>query len=116
MRLVRLTLPARADIDDIRAHSIEQFGAAAEDRYSTLIEAALINLRDNPTRAGVQTFDHTDVCAYHLQHARRQVPVAQRVGNPRHYIVFRATNETLDILRVLHDAMDVLAHLPREDD
>ena len=51
---------------------------------------------------------------YHIRNSRRRAPASQRVGNPRHYIVFRADENWLDILRVLHDAMDVLAHVPRD--
>lgn len=116
MRRPRPSAKALDDLEAIRLTSIEQFGAAAEDRYRDLLETAVDDLCTDPGRAGVRDLDGAEpgVRLYHIRHSRRRAP--GRVGRPRHYIVFRATEKTLDILRVLHDAMDILVHLPREDE
>jgi toxin ParE1/3/4 len=103
------------DLDAIRINTIEQFGEAAEDHYRDLLETAVDDLCADPDRADVKALEGAadGVRYYHIRNSRRRG--ARRIGNPRHYIIFRATDDTLDILRVLHDAMDILAHLSGEE-
>jgi toxin ParE1/3/4 len=118
VRFVRLTAHARQDIAAIYEYSLETFGDAARNRYELLINSALRALAEDPSRAGIQSRAELDdgVLLYHVRHARMHLPRGARVGAPRHYILFRADEEKIVVLRILHDAMDVLAHLPREDD
>ena len=118
-RRITLTLRARDDIANILDYSAEQFGGPARERYEALLQTVLLELADDPTRAGSQArpeFTGT-VRTYHLRHSRRRqrqagasVPAA-----PRHLIVYRHPGpDELVILRVLHDAMELSQHLPDE--
>jgi len=49
----------------------------------------------------------TGIHAYHLRHSRLSMPAELRVKTPRHLLVYRFTNEEVQISRVLHDSMDI---------
>lgn len=105
---------ARADIQAILEISERDFGPKARARYADLIGAALEALRQSPTRAGATLRpDIGDgVFVFHLARARR-FRARERVRRPRHLIVFKiAKPKTLVIGRVLHDAMDIVQHVP----
>ena len=53
MRRIRVTGPARRDIAKILRHSGENFGNQRRDRYRRLIDQAMQDLGDDPTRVGV---------------------------------------------------------------
>lgn len=112
MRLV-LTLEARRDLLDILAHSRMRFGLATGRRYRQLLEQAFVDLSDDPGRAGVSGRPGLppDLRFYHLRHSRGRIP--ERVVRPRHLVVFRVSRKQVVVLRVLHDAMDLAARLPR---
>jgi toxin ParE1/3/4 len=58
----------------------------------------------------LERFDGS-VRKYHLKHSRKNAAVGGLiVKKPRHFIVYRVNGDTLEILRVLHDRMD----LPRQ--
>jgi len=112
MRLV-VTAKARRDIFILLATSRSQFGPEAQKRYRLLVEQAMTDLTDNPGRPGVTRPDGLPegIWLYHVRHARARPPVSQRVGRPRHVLVFRQRSDELDLLRVLHDAMDLPSHM-----
>lgn len=58
------------------------------------------------------------VMTYHLWNSRNHVEgVVGRVRRPRHFLVFRMTNDgQIEIGRVLHDSMDVSSHIPDDFD
>ena len=108
-----VTAGARRDILLILTASRTQFGQAAQKRYRVLLEQAIMDVADNPNRPGVTSppdLPH-GLKLYHTRHARSRLPSAERVGRPRHFVVFRLVNEGIEILRVLHDAMDLPSHL-----
>jgi toxin ParE1/3/4 len=112
LRQVGLTDPALADIDGIISSSVRDFGHSAALRYEGLIDAALAAIAADDNDAGVRRSTETNgVCWYHLRSARGLVPPGERVGNPRHILVFRVHADAIIVLRVLHDAMDLSAHL-----
>lgn len=105
---------ADADIDDILAWSGIRFGETAQRRYRMLLRQALVDIAANPKRAGVH--DHNDivrgVLSYHLRHSRRRAAEGG-VHKPRHSIYFRLIEpQTVEVIRVLHDAMDTVRHIP----
>jgi len=105
----RIVLPlAQADARAIVLRSREVFGARAARAYAALLARAYDMLRQNPERPGVQTRERipAGVCLFHLRHARAH---GQTPKQPRHFIVFMHDAQTLTILRVLHDSMDVEA-------
>jgi toxin ParE1/3/4 len=113
VRLLIVQPPAIADIDSILSVSRRQFGDVARERYSALIGQALADVRDDPLRIGVTTLPDlpSDLRLYHLRYARARIAKAIRTARPRHLMVFTFDAETVRILRVLHDAMDLPRHL-----
>lgn len=91
------------------------FGPLAASRYRMLLEAALDAIRTNPHRptAAPRPEFGPDTRFFHLQHARKLAP---RVRRPRHIVVFRIVGPDIIVVdRLLHDAMDILRHLPQTD-
>ena len=119
---LRITRTARDDIEDLLAWSQERFGVAARQRYERLLSRALLDIAEDLARPGVKARPElgTDVFSYHLffsraRAAERAGPATGRVLRPRHFIVGRLAEPGLvDILRVLHDSMEVSRHLPEE--
>lgn len=113
MKRLTLAPQAQRDIDEALRASETGFGAGAANRYRRLIAAALRDLRRKPDRAGVRRIEGVaEVFAYHLRGARRSLPREVRVANPRHLIAFRFSGEAIEIVRFLHESMDLPAHLP----
>lgn len=47
----------------------------------------------------------------------RTVHVARRGHRGRHFIKYRAADDqVIEVLRILHDAMDLVRHIPSESD
>ena len=112
---VILAPAAETDLAEILAWSAEAFGDAARRRYATLIVQAIEDLTVDPARVGVETRPEiaAGVQTYHLAHSRNRVPpAAGRVIAPRHFLIFRLRRDSaVEIVRVLHDSMDLARHL-----
>ena len=89
-------------------------GAAARARYGRPLSAAYADLQADPERLGVRPAGVADLCLYPIRHSRARLPPADRVGRPRHLIVFTFDKTHVRILRVLHDGMDVARHVSGE--
>jgi plasmid stabilization system protein ParE len=95
-----LTDLAKADIREILRTTRAQFGPLQVPKYRALIAEARKNLRDNPG----------------LGHHREGLPpgwrlfhISQRGRPARHFFLYMVdhTQSRVDVLRVLHDAMDI---------
>jgi toxin ParE1/3/4 len=102
-----LTEIAKADILEILRTTRAQFGPLQVPKYRALISEARQRIRENPN----------------LGHHREGLPadwrlfhISQRGRPARHFFlyVFNQTEARIDLLRVLHDAMDVPRHWPGE--
>lgn len=113
MRKYKITHAAKADIQLVTSYTAKNFGERALERYLCLIETAILNLRVNPDRLGVKHFNK-HIMKYHLSTCKNEAIVdGCAVKNPRHIIFFQlASDESLEILRILHDSMDFVNHLP----
>jgi plasmid stabilization system protein ParE len=114
MRKLDVQPPARADIRNLLKTSRRRFGSRAKRDYKALIDRALALLCENPQRAGVARREELARAPYvfPLRHARtRGVSPKQ----PRHVIVFTYDDETLSILRVLHDSMDIAQRVSEDE-
>jgi toxin ParE1/3/4 len=105
---VRLSDTAATDYDDILRWTARRFGATQAAAYGGLLAAALARLERGPAIAGVRQRDEigADLRTLHVGH------------RGRHNILFRIGSEpdrTIDVLRILHDAMDLARHVPLED-
>ncbi len=116
MRQARLTIEARRDVDDIIDHSIEAFGVPAARRYGRLISAAIQDVASNTARLGVRRVEEgaDEPLLYPIRYSRRAGPSSERIGRPRHVLIFRLRGEVVEVVRVLHDTMDLVRHLDLE--
>jgi len=91
------------------------FGLAARPRYKALVLAALSDIVQDWQRIGSVKRDDLGVGwrVYHLRHSRRRASTrSHMVQSPRHIIVYRLTDsDTVTVLRVLHESMDLARHL-----
>lgn len=114
---LRISHQAQSDILDILRYTQRTFGEGARQRYQRLIQAALIALLVDPERPGSKA--RSDIFpglrSLHLYHCRLAV-ASGRVIKPRHIVLYRiVANQTLEIVRILHDAMEISRHLPASD-
>ncbi len=113
-----LSPAAEDDLSSILAWTHQRFGERARLRYEALLVQAMVDVAEDPLRPGCITRDEIVLSArtYHLFHSRNRVdePLG-RVRRPRHFLVYRVTSMGhLEIGRILHDNMDLPAHLPPE--
>jgi toxin ParE1/3/4 len=115
MRRVRYRPAARADIRSILATSQRDFGVKAQRAYRATIQRAVRLICENPTRAGVSRDAALTAGAalFHLRHARER---GRSPRAPRHMLVFVFDETSITLLRVLHDAMDIAAHVSGDGD
>jgi len=110
---VRLTATAEADFQNIIDWTLDQFGDKQTLVYADTITAALEALNDGPTTVGVKERPEIGkgLCTLHVARGNRR---------GRHFVLFRVAEKgrtrTIEILRLLHDAMDLARHLPGEGD
>jgi toxin ParE1/3/4 len=107
---------AAKDIESILAWTHEHFGEQARLRYEALLIRAIMDVAEEPDRAGSHRRPELapDAQSYHLSLSRNRVSrAADRVARPRHCLLYRvrAAGE-IEIARVLHDSMDFERHIP----
>ncbi|HVE11563.1 MAG TPA: type II toxin-antitoxin system RelE/ParE family toxin [Paraburkholderia sp.] len=105
---VRLTQSAQQDFSNIIRWSAERFGKAQARTYATTVSMALQELTTGPKLAGIATRDDIapGLLALHVARKRRK---------GRHFILLRvaeSSKRVIDVLRILHDAMDLPRHEP----
>lgn len=109
---------AQADIEAILAWSKETFGPLTMKRYATLIQTAIEDVAEDPERPGsLARVDLAATCrTYHLFHSRKKAGArGNRIRSPRHFLAYRmCAAEVLEVIRVLHDSMDLNEQLPEE--
>ena len=105
---VRLTAAAEADFEQIVRWTAEQFGARQAQAYARTMSLAIEALSQGPEVLGVTARDD-------IAPGLRSLHVARGGRKGRHLVFFRArsADETavIEVLRVLHDAMDLPRHL-----
>jgi toxin ParE1/3/4 len=98
-----------ARILDVLDESERVFGAAARERYALLIEQAMQDVADVPGRPAARIAANIDarVRFYHIRHSRERIAdPADRVGRPRHILVFEVGEDGIvEILGLIPDAM-----------
>lgn len=88
---------ARADLDNIWEHTSKRWDDDQAETYLRMIQAAIENVAANPKLG--RRYD--EVRAGYRRH---------RVGS--HLILYRETCDAIDIVRVLHEKMNIVSHLP----
>lgn len=95
MSLVTFSPAAAADLDNIWDYTVEEWGADQADRYTDDIQNTCSSLARGEKRGR-----DVGVRAGYLKHA---------VG--KHFVFFRTTKAGIEVIRILHQSMDVGRHL-----
>ena len=109
---VRLTTIASDDFLAIIDWTAQRFGNAQAKSYAATITTALRELKAGPDTIGVRSRDD-------LGNGVMVFPVGRSGRRGRHLIILRADPQavtTLQVLRILHEAMDLPRHLSDDSD
>lgn len=115
MRKLTITNPARSDLLDIRAYTVNRYGRDAADSYGTLLKQAIRDVREDPYRLGSKSRPEIskNIRSYHTMLSRTRA--GGTVKKPRHFILYFLPNENEVVInRVLHDSRDIVRHIPEE--
>lgn len=108
--VVRLARQADQDFFDILRWTAEKFGRRQAQIYSRTLSLAIDALKDGPNVLGAKSRDE-------IAPGVRILHVALQGRKGRHFIVFRVTGDrVIDVLRLLHDSMDLTRHVPAAND
>lgn len=91
-----LSEEARLDIKGILSYTLQTWGEEQQIKYSSLLDAALQNIRENPGKGRRHAKLPEELRYYH-------------VG--RHNVVYRVEGERVEVVRILHDRMDMGRHI-----
>jgi toxin ParE1/3/4 len=105
----RLTRAAEADYVNILRRTLRDFGRPQFDAYRALLNRAFAVIAEDPLRLNSKQRDE-------LGHGIRTFHIgtlAPRKGAARHFLVYRTStvDDAVDILRILHDSMEIARHL-----
>ena len=107
---IRLADQAEQDLLDIIRWTNENFGVRKAEQYAETIALAIEALHDGPETLGAKARDEIGA-RIHTLHVARQ----GRKG--RHFVVFSVSEgQIINVLRVLHDSMDLAVHLTEVND
>ena len=99
MPKVKLSREARADLRDIYNYTYQTWGRAQADKYVEMIEKGCHLLVKHPTLGKPQDEFFPGL---------RKYPIG------KHYIFYRATGKGIEVIRVLHQAMDISRHITKK--
>ena len=110
--IVWLSATAEADYVAILRWTAEHFGPEQHTAYAETLAAALSALIEGPEIPGAKTRSE-------LGKGLRTLHVARGGRRGRHFILFRVGAQegrpAIEVLRLLHDSMDLARHLPPEE-
>ena len=108
---VHLSDAAQKDFSDIIDWTIEQFGNHQATVYAGVLVAAIKELDDGPQQLRIKARDDIGKGIFTMHVARHQ-----RKG--RHFVMLRIADHekrVIEVVRLLHDAMDLPRHLPKPE-
>jgi toxin ParE1/3/4 len=106
---VRLGAAAEVDFANILKWTTENFGARQSRVYRDTLVQAIGELTNGPDAAGSKAREDimAGLCTLHIA----------RGGRGSHFLMYRAApNSTIEIVRILHDRMDLQRHVPSAPD
>ncbi|WP_027554689.1 type II toxin-antitoxin system RelE/ParE family toxin [Bradyrhizobium sp. Cp5.3] len=107
---VRLGAAAEVDFANILKWTTENFGARQSRVYRDTLIQAIGELADGPNVAGSKARDE-------IMPGVRTLHVARRSRRGSHFLMYRVVpNSTIEIVRILHDRMDLRRHVPSPPD
>lgn len=102
---VRLGATAEIDFANILKWTTENFGARQSRIYRDTLIQAIGELADGPDVAGSKARDE-------IMAGLRTLHIARRSRRGSHFLMYRAMpNRTIEIVRILHDRMDLQRHV-----
>jgi toxin ParE1/3/4 len=99
MAKIKVSREARADLKGIFEYTQQTWGRAQADKYLGMIERACYFLAKHPTSGRA---------------CDEFVPGLKCYPAGKHYIFYRNREDTIEVVRVLHQAMDVSRHIKSE--
>jgi toxin ParE1/3/4 len=103
---VRLGAAAELDFANILKWTAENFGARQSRVYRDTLVQAIREIGDGPDIDGSKARDE-------IMPGLRSVHVARHGRRGRHFLLYRVAPEVIvEIVRILHDRMDLQRHLP----
>ena len=106
---IRLGRQAELDYADILRWTTKHFSKVQAQSYSETVSQAIEALTDGPEILGSKQRDEIEL-------GIRTLHVARLGRKGRHIVVFRVDGtQTIDVLRLLHESMDLPRHLPKGD-
>jgi toxin ParE1/3/4 len=107
---IRLGAEAEKDIVSIRKWTRETFGERQADIYRMTLLEALEALASGPDLPGSTARDE-------ILPGLRTLHVARNGRRGRHFVMYRAgAGRVIEVMRILHDAMDLARHVPTNPD
>ena len=107
---VRVGNEAERDFVQILRYTLDTFGERQAANYKALLIEALASLSDGPQVPGSRSREE-------ILAGLRTLHVGKRGRPARHFIMYRTSDaQTIDVLRILHDAMDIARHVQGEDE
>ena len=107
---VRLSAAAEVDFANILNSMAYNFGARQSRVYRDTLLRAIGELAGGPDAAGSKARNE-------IMSGLRTLHVARRGRRGSHFLMYRvAPNSTIEIVRILHDRMDLQRHVPSAAD
>ena len=107
---VRLGAAAEVDFANILKWTVENFGARQSRAYRDTLLQAIGELANGPDAAGSKAGDE-------IMLGLRTLHIVRRGRRGSHFLMYRAAqNSTIEIVRILHDRMDLQRHVPSARD
>jgi len=102
---VRLGAAAEVDFANILKWTTENFGARQSRVYRDALVQAIGELANGPDAVGSKTRDE-------IMAGLRTLHIARRGRRGSHFLMYRAgSSSTIEIVRILHDRMDLQRHV-----
>lgn len=107
---VRLGAAAEVDFANILKWTTENFGARQSRLYSASLVQAIGELADGPDVVG-------SMARNEIMAGLRTLHIARHGRRGSHFLMYRARpNSVVEIVRILHDRMDLQRHVPSGSD
>ena len=106
---VRMARQARRDLANILRHTLATFGHRQLEIYRITSDEALAALTEGPDILGSVARDA-------IVPGMRSLHIARNGRRGRHFVLYRtADGRVIEVVRVLHDRMDLARHVPGGD-
>jgi toxin ParE1/3/4 len=109
---VRLSSAAESDFREILRWTRDVFGGAQAATYAATVSSAVAALSGGPSIPGARPRPDVGEGLFTLH-------VARKGRKGRHFVLFRVSpgsGRTIDVLRLLHEAMDLPRHVSPDDE